>query len=348
METPVPEPHLGYHALRLFQEQVRSGPPDPETLERLLAGLTREGRLEHAWLFLRQVRADPGLWGGVLVRLRTLAEQGRARRMTAWQSDPARRTLRLRFQARQPASAEHPAGLVALLARALLDADLPLAMGLEKSPRPMVHLGHPLPAGVEGLSEWADAALLEPPGAPVATLPDRVNAVAAPGLRVLECLQVPNHASPVAELCRLAHWSWRCPEPWLDAARERVAAFSAADRFEIEKPGKVAGQKGVKRMDIRPMLQDCRWEGDQLLFETPVAPGSAANPRKLLAAVLERELPAEGWSRTGLDLAEDPRLTEAGKFEPKLRNIFEDAVALESGPALRIVDEDDDEPIRLG
>jgi hypothetical protein len=49
-----------------------------------------------------------------------------------------------------------------------------------------------------------------------------------------------------------------------------------------------------------------------------------------------------------VELAADPRIQQAERFEPKLRNIYEDAVLLSSGPNLQIIDDDEDEPMRLG
>lgn len=348
MENPTPAPTREPLSLQTLQRLLAAGPPEAEALERLLADLERERRLEHAWLLLKQARREPGAWGGFQARLKAVMETTRGRRMSLWQHDPGRRQLRLRFQVLAPACAQHPAGLVALLGRTLMDAGLPLAMGLEKSPRPAVHLGHPLPLDVEGLCEWADAALLEPAGTPLQDLPERINAGAPDGLRVLECLQVPTYASPVAELCRRAHWRWCCPAELLDRARERVGAFLQAGRFEIERTARVGGQKASRLVDIRPLLEQCQWSGSGLQFQTRIAPGEAVNPRKLLAAILGLERPVAGLVRTLVELSEDPRLADAAKFEPKLHNMFEDATRLDGGGNIRLVEEDDDEPLRLG
>jgi len=272
--------------------------------------------------------------------------RSRARRMSLWQTDPSRVTLRLCFSVRGEASAQHPAGLLAALARMLMDAGLPVAVGLEKTLRPAIHLGHPLPLGAEGLAEWADVALLAPPPVPLAELPALVNGHGPQGLALLHCAQVPNFASPVADLCRAAWWRFTCPARDLAQARERLDLFLGSERFEIDKPGKIQGQKGSRRVDIRPLLEACRWDGAGLLFRTRIAPGEAANPRKLLAAILGLEI--QDLVRTSVELAEDPRLLQAEKFQPKLHNMFEDAVLLGAQGNIRIVEEDDDEPIVLG
>ena len=346
MENPAPTPIQASQSLKAFAGMLTAGPPEPELFEAIIAALATERSLEHAWLILRQARPDPALWGALQARMKAELERSRARRMSLWQTDPNRVTLRLRFSVRAPASAQHPAGLLSALARMLMDAGLPVAVGLEKTLRPAIHLGHPLPPLVEGLSEWADVVLLEPAGAPLTALPALVNAHAPAGLALLQCLQVPNYASPVADLCRAAQWRFTCPDEDLETARARMEAFVGGERFEIDKPGKIQGEKGSRRVDIRPLLDDCHWAGAGLLFRTRVAPGEAANPRKLLAAILGLEI--RDLVRLGVELAEDPRLLQAEKFQPKLHNMFEDAVLLGAQGNIRIVEDDDDEPIVLG
>ena len=349
METCAPQPPQDASALQTFKDILHAGPPEPGALPGLLEALAAENHLEHALTALKQTRPDPGLWGEVLAGLKAAVARSRTRRMSLWQVDPRRRTLRLCFQARTPACGLHPPALLAALARMLMDAGLPLAMGLEKNPRPAVHLGHPLPLGVEGECEWADAGLQEAPGVAVAALPGLLGAHAPEGVRVLSCAFVPNHGSPVAELCRSAAWRWPCPEGLLAKARDRVASFLAAEHFEVGKPAKVGGQKAARLVDIRPLLREVTWDGPALVFHTRLGPGEAVNPRKLLAAILAVEAEAiQGLVRTRVDLREDPRLLQEERFAPKLHNMFEDAVLLGSGSNLKLIDEDDDEPLRLG
>ena len=343
MEKKASSPLHDSPGLQAFQGTLASAPPDAETLRRLLKDLEQEQHLEHALTVFKQARLEPVRWAGVLAELRAAVAKSRVRRMSLWQVDPHRRTLRLRFSVAQPVCGEQSRALVNLLAKLLMDAGLPVAMGLEKSPRPAVHLGHPLPLEVAGQREWADAVLQEAPGVPLEALPALINRQAPEGLRILQCALVPNYASPVSDLCRRGFWQWQCPEALLAAAQERIEAFMVADRFEIEKPGKVDGNKGAKRTDIRPLLGALQWQGALLQFQTRIGPGEAANPRKLLAAILGSGPEAiQGLVRTDVELIEDPRLLQAEKFTPKLHNMFEDAVLLNSGSNIRIIDDDDE------
>ena len=68
----------------------------------------------------------------------------------------------------------------------------------------------------------------------------------------------------------------------------------------------------------------------------------------LVAGVLGLEAgEIRGLARTGVELAEDPRLRAGEKYETKLHNIFEDAVLLDSAPEGAAAEEEDDEPILL-
>ena len=336
--------------LQAFRE-ILVQEPDPALLDALIAGLKKAGLIEQAFLELkrahpRKAKEDP--WALVRARLEPEASRERDRRTGSWQRDPQRCSLRLRLEILAAACHLHPPAQQALLAQAFLEAGLPLALGLERTPRPLIRWGHPLPQGVEGLSEWADIVLRTAPDSPLESLPDCINTHTREGLRVLEAMPLSNHASPVLELCREAHWAWACPPALLSMASERLVAFLAASTFQIEKPGKVGGQKRMKAVEVRHLVRSMVWEGGRLLFTTGLSAGEALNPVKLLAGVLGVETASiSGLTRLGVDLAEDPRLAQADKYEPKLHNIFEDAVLLESGSRIRIIDEDDDEPLIL-
>ena len=334
--------------LQTFREALKGDCP-PE--DALLAGLAEQGLMEQALMELKRGRprlrsGDP--WHLARTHMEAEVARARERRMLQWQLDPARRSLRFRMEVRSPACGLHPPALQAALAQALLEAGLPLAMGLEKTPRPLVRLGHPLPLGVEGLSEWADAALRQPSEVPVPDLAAHINPFCPEGLLILEAEQVPNHASPVLELCVEARWAWACPGPLRGMAEARFARFMAADTYEISKIGKVAGHKQAKRVEVRHLVLDAGWTGDQFRFTTRLSAGEALNPLKLLAGVLGLEAgEIHGLIRTGVELAEDPRLCAGEKYETKLHNIFEDAVLLDSAPEGAAAEEEDDEPILL-
>lgn len=345
---PAPTP------LARFQVRLEEPPPEPSSLQPLLRELEAGGQLEAALRLLR-VR-HPGStkekgrgWGAIRARLEVMVALGRDRRMAQWQHDPRRRLLRLVFEVRGSATVLNPSALSNALAQAFLKAGLPIAMGLEKTPRPLLQLGHPLPLGAQGLREWADTSLREPLSIPLEALPSLLNHHTPEGLRVLQAEEIPTLSTPVSDLCHRAHWCWPCPEALLTEARRRVGEFLEAERFEIEKSGKVGGQKTVKRADIRSHVQEARWDGADLHLTMTLAAGAALNPQKLLAGILGLE-PAQitGLTRLEVEIRPDPKLKNRYRYETKLSNLYEDAVLLESGEGLTAPEDEEDDTTLLG
>jgi len=341
-------PDSGNPTFKAFQDLLDGEPPEAGEIQGILARLETERLTETALATLRKHPARSSShkapqWNALRLGLELAAEKARGLRLQQWQLDPGRRTLRFRFEVRRPSHELNPSALLHALVQVFLEAGLPVAMGLEKTPRPMVALGPPLPLGAEGLGEWVDCILREPSAVPAEEWPSRLAPHCPPGLRFLHARIVPNHSSALLELSREARWRWDCPSDLLDTARPRLEVFLGSSRFEIEKSGKVDGRKSVKRIDVRAFVTDMEWKGDSLLFSTRILPGEAPSPLKLLAGILGVD-PAriKGLSRLAVLLAEDARLDEAHKYEPKLHNIYEDAVLLESDSPARFVEDDDD------
>ena len=133
--------------------------------------------------------------------------------MQPWQTDPRRMTAALALRGGGPACALHPPALRGRSAQAFLDAGLPLAMGLEKSPRPAVHLGHPAAAWtVPGLrANGPTSVLIQAPGDAPGRASRAHQRPAPEGFEVLECEQVPNYATPAPNSAARARWRWPCP-----------------------------------------------------------------------------------------------------------------------------------------
>jgi hypothetical protein len=306
----------------------------------LLVELQQEGGLDEALFRLKRLQRgepSPGLPAWAL-GLEAAARQERVRRAALWHLGLDRIHLRLAYARGPELGGLNPSAMQALLTRVLEAAGLTPALSLEKRPRPMVTLGPPLPVDTSGLEEWADVVLARRPALPPETWPEAFDAAAPPGLCARRFNPVPAYATPLLDLAREAHWTWPCPPAWIEEARSRITSLMAASSFEITKGGRSEGQKGVKQVDIR-----------LLAFTLRILPGEATHPRKLLGGILGRDpLEVTGLMRLSITLAPDPRAQQADRFEPKLRNIFEDAVALGPGSNLTLVDEDDDEPLRLG
>lgn len=255
-------------------------------------------------------------------------------------------TLRLRFAVLGAMAECHPPVLLNKLTSVFCNAGMPLAMGNEKRPRPIARLAYPLPPGVEGMQEWADVTLDAGLSDPMDVVTARLKSCCPEGLEILGAEQIPHFASPVDELCETAHWRWFCPDLLFHAARSKIGAFANSESFQITKTGKVGGKKGAKSAEVRHLVQELRWDGASLSFSTRIVQGQALNPLKVLAAILDVEPGQLGvFRRERIDFKADHKISRSDKYAHKLRNLYEDAVLLESSPNIRVYHDDDDEVI---
>jgi radical SAM-linked protein len=235
--------------------------------------------------------------------------------------------------------------LHALFLQAFRLEGLRLALDLGKRPRPLLSIGLPLPAGVGGRSEFLDATLTREPQDSPMDLMTRLNLRLPKGLRVQQWKPLPSYASGVGELAALSHWRWEPASKERAQAEARIAAFMAVESWPWDRGGSRAG--GF--LDLRHIVQGLRWEDGALLFSTRMGAFLALNPAKVLTAILDLDLICfQGLMRIAVDLQPDTRLDQGERFEPKLKNMYEDAVLLGGGSNIVLVDEDDDEPIVLG
>lgn len=340
-------------AFQRFEQILNDPEPDWDVALALLTRLEEEGDAEKAFARLRQHRLSRGVpspkFTQLKIRLGVADERARERRAHSSRLDVDRGILRLRYSRSEALAHLNPAQFLALLTGVLRKAGLDPDMSLEKTPRPLVALGHPLPLGLSGSSEWADAEVRSLPKEGENTLLASLNAAAAEGLKFHACSALPAYATPVLDLSLRAHWTWLCPPELSDHARRKMTEFEASESFFIEKMGKERGQKLPKRIEVRPMVEGISWENETLRFAMQISAKNTLNPVKLLAGILGIEPGSiKDLKRNSVELAEDLRVSQAERFEPKLRNIYEDAVLLSSGPTLSIVDEDEDEPLKLG
>jgi len=347
MHAASSQPDSTNPTFKTFLDLLEIETPNAHAIQSILLHLEAEGLSDQALSVLRKRRPGPGfqreIWNSLRIDLETATGKARALRMQRWQMDPGRRTYRFCFEVQPPACELNPSALLHALVQTFLDAGLPLAMGLEKIPRPVVSLGPPLPLGAQGACEWVDCGLREPSSLPAKEWPARLSNYCPSGLRVLKGYLVPNHGSSLLELAHQARWQWTCPEALLDLARTRLETFRCACSFEIEKTGKVDGRKGVKRIEVRSSVQELAWSGDVLTFTMPIQPGEVPSPPKLLAGILGVD-PSQikGLTRLEVILGMDPRLEEGHKYETKLHNIYEDAVLLESDSPIPFIEDDDE------
>jgi len=334
--------------LQALRSALQGAPADPAAL---VQALIDEDLVEEGSALVRAERRNAGeeRIRPLVALLAPLAAKAMERREANWQLDSRRAAVRLGYAKEGGALDFDEGDAHAILLQAFRLEGFRLALELGKRPRPSLSLELPLPAGAGGLAEWAEAVFRsEPREAPEALLA-RLNQRLPEGLRVHRWDPHPPYASPVSELAETSRWRWACPAEGAAGARNRAAEFLAAEAWFWEKGGRVEGRKQVKQLDLRPLVTELRWEGDILFSTTRAGSPEAGNPLKIHAAILGLEPAAlRGLMRLSVDLRPDPRLAQAERFEPKLKNMYEDAVLLGGGSNIILVDDDDDEPLRLG
>lgn len=312
----------------------------------ICAELKGAGLVEEAADLLRAFRR--GSSGSRLVddldaRLSPLASQARQRRSARWQLDTRRVRLRLLFSKQEAALGFDDGDLHAIFLQAFRLEGLRLALDLGKRPRPLLSLGFSLPSGAGGLAEHLDAVLKQDPQADPEALMERLNRRLPAGLRVHRWEELPSCASDPLDLGLKAHWRWMAPASQRAGIESALAGFLQAETWPWER------EKAGAPVDLRSFLLDFRWEEGALCFSTPLGAWQALNPLKALGAALGLASSSiDGLVRTGIDMKPDPRIAQAERFEPKLKNMYEDAVLLGGGSNIILIDEDDDEPTRLG
>lgn len=317
-----------------------------EGLDAVVDAIRSAGLEEEAHEQLRSSRPEAGgPAASLLSRLAPLAAAARQRRTALWQLDSRRALIRFSYAKEGPALDFDDGDLHALFLQAFRLEGLGLALDLGKRPRPSLCVGLPLATGIGSRGEFMDALLKREPAEAPGELMARLNRRLPEGVHIHQWTQLPGYATPVSELARRSHWAWKADAVLRVRVEARVAAFLQAETWIWDR----GIPKAEAALDLRTIVSGMEWTGEELRFETRMDSHQALNPLKLLGAVLDLDPTAvKGLVRAGVDLDPDPRLGQADRFEPKLKNMYEDAVLLAGGSNITLVDEDDDEPIHLG
>ncbi len=263
--------------------------------------------------------------------LAPLAARAHAKRQALHHLDSRRVVFRCGFSKADPALDFDDRDLQMLFLQAFRLEGVEVALDLGKRPHPLLSSDHPLPAGAGGLDESMDVTLRAMPRASMDDLSLRLQKRLPEGLRLHGLTTVPNYASPLGDRGIRSHWQWRVPSGLQQLVTERCHAFLDGS----ERPS--------------AFILEMSWDAPILAFSSPLGASRAVNPMKVLAAWLGLS-PAElrGVMRTGVELKPDVRLAHGDRYEPRLRNLYEDAVLLGEGSNIVLVEEDDDDPLRLG
>lgn len=277
--------------------------------------------------------------------LKPLVEKARKRRAALLHLDTRRLLIRFSYAKEDRALSFDDGDLHAVFLQTFRLEGVGLALDMGKRPRPMLSVGLPLPARVGGTAECMDAVLKREPAEAAPLLLARLNRRLPPGLHIHTWTPLPAYATPLVDLALRAWWRWAVPAGSQDRVAAGLRGFLAADSWSWDR----GGAKAETPLDLRTVVLEPRFEEGVLSFATRLGAVHALNPLKVLGALFGLEAAAiQGLVRTSVDLKTDLRLAQAERFEPKLKNMFEDAVLLGGGSNITLVDEDDDEPLRLG
>lgn len=293
----------------------------------------------------RREAMDRALIEALASRLAPLAAKAQQRRSALWQLDTRRVRIRFSYTKEGGALGFDDGDLHVIFLQLFRFEGLPLALDLGKRPRPLLSVGLPLPSGVGGRAESMDAVLKQEPRDEPGALMARLNGRLPEGLRIQQWDRLPDYASEVGDLALLSRWCWKVPSGQRIHVEAKVTDFLELKAWPWDR----GASKADAPLDLRTLVSDMRCEEGVLWFATRMGAFHAINPLKMLGAILDLD-PAliVGLVRMGVDLKPDPRLDRAERFVPKLKNMYEDAVLLGGGSNIILVDEDDDEPIRLG
>ena len=330
--------------------ELRARLADPSRAEwaSMIQAILAGDLTEEAHELLRASRrdgVDKALIDALASRLAPLAEKAQQRRTALWHLDTHRTLIRITFEKAGWALGFDDGDLHAIFLHAMRLEGLRLALDLGKRPKPLLSVGLPLPAGVGGRAETLDVVLRQEPLEAPAALLARLNHRLPQGLRCYRWEVLPAYASPARELAQQSRWRWLVPPQHRRIVAEKSIAFLKAGTW----PWARGASKSEGPLDLRSLVADLVWQEEWLCFATRMGPYQAINPVKMLGAIFELK-PASfsAFERMGADLKPDPRMEQAERFQPKLKNMYEDAVLLGGGSNITLVDEDDDEPIRLG
>ncbi|MBP1772252.1 MAG: hypothetical protein H6P99_1415 [Holophagaceae bacterium] len=303
---------------------------------------------EEAGEILRSSRrgvTDRAWFEALSSRLSPVIQKAQQKRAALWHLDSRRTLIRFRFSKQGEALGFDDGDLHAILLMAFRLEGFRVTLDLGKRPQPLLTLGLPLPAQAGGAAESADVVLRQEPAGPPGELMARLNRRLPEGLEIRRWEPLPVYAAPVGDLARLSHWRWDVPTEHRAQVEAAVARFNAASAWPWDR----GGAKADDPLDLRDIFTDLTWVDGALTFSSRMGEYLALNPLKALGAVTGLESSRiTGLVRIGVELKPDPRLAQAERFEPKLKNMYEDAVVLGAGSNIVLVDEDDDEPLRLG
>jgi radical SAM-linked protein len=192
--------------------------------------------------------------------------------------------IRLRFRKDAALRLVSHHDLMRCFERMLRRAELPVHSSQGFHPKPRIVFALSLPLGIIGCEEVVELGLdqvMEPE-----EVRDRLNRQAPPGLQMLSAARVP--PKQTAQVCRAGY---RIP---LDPARADLAAARAAELLAAADYWVERTRPELRRINIRPYLEDIRVSPSSLEIDIRVTPNGTARPDEVVRALGLGELLDEG------------------------------------------------------
>ena len=339
-------PNLEPAPLQALRSMIAGRPTiDAESLVALLVDADLAEESSELLRANRRDSVDGEVFGILSSRLIPFVAKARQRRSASWHLDSRRTLVRLNYSKEGATLGFDDGDLHAIFLQAFRLEGLRVALDLGKRPRPILTIGLPLPAGVGGLSEGLDVLLRREPAEGPDVILVRLNRRLPDGLQIHQWTLLPGYATGLGELALKSHWRWEVPMGLHGRIETGVSAFLAAETWPWDR----GGAKADEPLDLRHIVGDVRWEDGALCFSTLMGDFNALSPLKVLSGTFDMDPNYfTGLVRTAVVLKPDARLSQSERFEAKLKNMYEDAVLLGGSSNIVLIDEDDDEPIRLG
>ncbi|MDO4732406.1 MAG: TIGR03960 family B12-binding radical SAM protein, partial [Bacillota bacterium] len=192
---------------------------------------------------------------------------------------PAACKYRCRLSVHSPAAWLSHLDLLGAVEKTLRRSGLPMAYSQGFNPHMLISWGPAHPVGLYSDSEYVDLLLHREC---TEDIPTAFNAFAPPGLRMLECRQVPLEEEALMSVLNYAEYRAFSLQELGEETDLRIQELLAMESLPVER----YSSKGKKRVDLRPSLVELRREGNALFFAVRMDRGAAAKPGEICRLLL--------------------------------------------------------------
>ena len=163
--------------------------------------------------------------------------------------------------------------------RALRRAGLPLRYSNGFNPHPILAFASALSVGTASQGEIMDVGLTE--DMPPRDCLEALDGALPEGYRAVDALALPDDAPGLMGLTEAADYVATLAQPVADLEAQ-VAALLAQQSLLVEKQGKVGHKKGIRQLDIRPLIDGLAARGtDTLTMRLALSGAGSAHPAQV-------------------------------------------------------------------